>query len=198
MSSDRTVVFTTERLIIRIAREDDAGLFHALWTSPQVMVNVGFPQGLRITRDELEDRLSKQGESVFGQLLVVELRTTGQAIGECHMRGPDEEGIAEPDVKLLPAFWGHQYGAEAWRELVTYLFTHTDCEAVQGTPNVENVASIKMQESAGAVRVGQGVHHFPASLSDYTTPVHYYVYQVRRADWQSRHAAEQDDEARPV
>lgn len=190
MASGHAVVFKTERLIVKTATMDDVDLFYALWTDPRVMTNVGFPHGLRITRDELEEKLSKQGESVFERLLVIELKATGQTIGECYLRRPNDQGIAEPDVKLLPAFWGHKYGTEVWRELVAYQFTHTDCEVVQGTPNVDNVASIKMQESVGAVRVGEDVYQFPESMGDYTTPVHHYVYQVHRADWQQHRMAQ--------
>lgn len=97
---------------------------------------MGFPRGLRITRNELQERLSKQGGCEFEQLLVVELKATDQAIGECKLSDPDGEGIVEPDIKLLPEFWGQKYGVEVWSELVAYQFTHTDCAAVQTTPNV--------------------------------------------------------------
>ena len=181
---DAGLVFETERLRIRIATTGDVDLFYALWTDPQVMKYVGFPQGLHVTRSDLEERLSVQDGSEFEQLLVVEQKATGEAVGECKLSHPDEDGIAEPDLKLLPQFWGHKYGVEAWRGLVAYEFTHTDCEAVHGTPNLENIASIKMQEAAGGVRVGQGVCEFPESMRAYTTPVHYYTYRVSRADWQ--------------
>jgi len=184
MSPGHSLVLETERLVVRTATVEDADLFYALWTDPRVMKHVGFPQGLRITEGELGERLSKQKGSEFERLLVVELKSTGQAIGECKLGHPDEEGIAGPDLKLLPEFWGHKYGAEAWRELVAYQFTHTDCKAVQATPNVDNIASIKMQEAAGAVRVGEAVYQFPESMRDYTTPVHHYFYRVDRADWE--------------
>jgi len=184
MSPGHSLVFETERLIVRTATAEDVDLFYALWTNPQVMKNVGFPHGLRITRSELKERLSKQGRSEFEQLLVVELKATGQAIGECKLSDPDGEGIAEPDIKLLPGFWGQKYGVEAWSELVAYQFTHTDCDAVQTTPNVDNIASIKMQEAIGGVRIGEDVYQFPESMRDYTTPVHHYMYRVYRADWE--------------
>ena len=130
------------------------------------------------------ERLSKQERSEFEQLLVAELKTTGQAIGECKLSAPDEEGIADPDIKLLPEFWGHKYGVEVWRELVAYQFTHTNCKAVQATPNVENIASIKMQEAIGGVRIGEDVYQFPESMRDDTTPVHHYIYRVYRVDWE--------------
>jgi len=203
MRSDHRIVCETERLILRIATLEDADLFHALWTSPQVMTNVGFPQGLRIERSEIENRLSKQRDETLEQLLVVEVRATDQPIGEAYLSRPSDAGVAEPDVKLLPRFWGHRYGTEAWRALVAYQFEHTDCEVVQGTPNVHNSASIRMQESAGAVRVGEGVHQFGESMRDFTTPVHHYIYQVHRSDWergrraQSVSTSKQDTESLP-
>ncbi len=181
---DQRTVFETERLSIRTATAADVDLFHALWTDPRVMKNVGFPRGLHVARSEIEERLVRQSGSEFEQLLVVVLKATGQAIGECKLSTPDDEGLVEPDLKLLPMFWGHQYGTEAWRALVAYQFAHTACTAVQGTPNIENMASIKMQEAAGGVRIGEGVFEFPESMRGHTTPVHHYVYRLYRADWE--------------
>lgn len=191
MISHHSVVLSTKGLFVRVATVEDADLFHTLWTNRHVMTNVGFPQGLHITRDDIKERLSRQGMRVLERLLVVGLKATGQPIGECYLGCPNDEGIVEPDVKLLPAFWGRGYGTELWRGLVAYQFEHTDCEIVQGTPNVENAASIKMQESAGAVRVGEGIYRFPESMSDYTTPVRHYIYHVHRADWRQRSTVQQ-------
>jgi RimJ/RimL family protein N-acetyltransferase len=187
MASTPKIILETKRLLIRTAAVEDASLYCALWTDPRVMNYVGFPQGLRIERAEIEARLARQGEGELSRLLVLALKDTSQPIGECWIAQPDEQGIVELDVKLLPQFWGHQYGREAWQALVDYAFTHTTCSFVQGTPNVENIASIKMQEAAGGVRIGEGICEFPEEMKPYTTPVHYATYQVSRADWQRRH-----------
>ena len=179
-------IFATERLLIRAAAQQDIDLLYELWTEPRVMAYVGFPRGLRITRTEIGQQIQGPPASEFGQVLIVELKDTGQAIGQCYMHAPDDEGIAETDVKLLPAFWGHKYGVEVKRGLVGHLFARTDCKAVQATPNVNNVASIKMQESVGGVPVGEQVYDFPESMRDYTTPVHHYIYRVYRKDWEQR------------
>ena len=184
MSPECDLVFQTERLLVRTATVEDVDLFLALWTNPQVMSNVGFPQGLPITKSEIKEKLATPAGSEFERPLVVELKTTGQPIGVCNLSDPDEEGVADPDIKLLPGFWGHKYGVEVWRELVAYQFVHADCTAVRATPNVHNTASIKMQEATGGVRVGEAVYQFPKSMQDYTTPVHHYVYRLSRADWE--------------
>jgi RimJ/RimL family protein N-acetyltransferase len=182
--TSQTTVFETERLVVRTATEQDIDLLYALWTDPLVMSNVGFPHGLQITREEIGRRLRGPFESEFERALVVELRANGQAIGQCYMHAPDEEGIGRTDVKLLPAFWGHKYGVEVNRGLVSHLFSRTGCTAVEGTPSVGNVASIKMHEAVGGVRVGEQVYEFPESMRDYTTPVHHYIYRVYRKDWE--------------
>jgi RimJ/RimL family protein N-acetyltransferase len=177
-------VFDTERLVIRAATEQDIDLLYELWTDPHVMVYVGFPHGLRISRQEIKQRLQRPFKSEFERVLVIELRATGEVIGQCGMHAPDEEGIAETDIKLLPVFWGHKYGLEVKRGLVSHLFAQTSCIAVQATPNVDNVASIKMQEAVGGVRLGDQVYEFPESMRDYTKPVHHYIYRVYRKDWE--------------
>ena len=177
-------VFETSRLIIRKAAVADVALYAALWNSPQVMRHVGFPQGLRITHADIEKKIEQRASNVFGALLVVELQANGQAIGECKMYLPDKAGIAHTDIKLLPNFWGQRYGVEIKRGLLDYLFKHSDCTAVSATPNINNIASIKMQEAVGGVRIGEDIHHFPEHMQQFTAPVHHYIYHVRRARWE--------------
>jgi len=184
VSLDRTIVFKTERLVVRLMTEQDVDLIYDLWTDPRVMTYVGFPKGLRITREQILERHLNTKKDAFEQLLIIELEKSGQAIGHCKMARPNEEGVVDPDVKLLPAFWGHKYGAEVWQAMVDYAFTHTDCQIVYGSPNVENAASIKMMEATGAVRVDESVYEFPEAMKAFTTPVHCYIYHLARADWE--------------
>ena len=177
------IVFETPRLTISIATVQDAELAHSLWTDPRVMRNVGFPNGLRVTLDDVRNDILNRVRSEFTQILIARLKSTQEAIGQCVMHPPDEQGIAETDVKLLPVYWGHRFGIEIKQGLLDYLFTHTDCEAVQATPNVGNIASIKMQEAVGGVKVGESVHEFAEEMQAFTTPVRHYIYRVYRQDW---------------
>ena len=185
------IVFRTERLRVRTAKPGDADLYFSLWTDPRVMSNVGFPSGLRITLGEVEKVLEEhEGKSVFGRNLVVETLTLGETLGECKLYLPDAEGISKTDVKLLPRYWGHRYGVEVKQGLVDYLFLNTDCAAVEGSPNVGNAASIKMQEAVGGVRVREAVHEFPEEMKEWTSPVHHYLYLVYREEWERRRGIE--------
>lgn len=182
------IVFETKRLLVRKATLADVDMFYALWTNPQVMANVGFPQGLRLTRRQVEDLIREQGEGAFNGRLLILLKATGDKIGEAALHLPDENGIAETDVKLLPQFWGNKYGVEVKQGLVDYLFIHTGCKVVQATPNVNNIASIKMQEAVGAVRIGEKVYEFPEHMRDYTQSVHAVIYHIQREIWQKAKA----------
>jgi RimJ/RimL family protein N-acetyltransferase len=148
------------------------------------MGNVGFPQGLPITRQKIAEQLQGQTGHIFDSRLVVLLRGSNDAIGECKLGRPTKDGIASTDVKLLPQYWGNKYGVEIKQALVDYLFTHTSCAAVEATPNVENVASIKMQEAVGGVRVGEATFQVPETMRHYMVPVHHYIYRVYREDWE--------------
>ena len=177
-------VLRTARLIVRRAAEEDIPLYMQLWNDPRVMGNVGFPQGLRTTPERVRG-LIRQGRDPFDSLLVAALAKTGMPVGECRLHPPDETGIASTDVKLLPRHQSVGYGSELKRGLVGWLFENTDCRAVKGTPGVDNIASIRMQESVGGVRVGKATYRFPGNMSVPTRPVEHYIYLVRRCDWET-------------
>jgi RimJ/RimL family protein N-acetyltransferase len=186
------VLIETERLIIRKAEtsEADINIYYSLWTNPRVMTNVGFPNGLRITREEISIQIAGQDPSEFDALLVIALKRTNEPIGECKLGWPDDKACSATDIKLLPGHWGNGYGVEIKEALVDYLFIHTDCAAVKATPNKSNIASQKMQEAVGGKRVGEEVYRFPEHMRDYTCDVPHYVYMIFRGDWEKRQGTE--------
>ena len=183
MPETRDLVFETERLIVRTAADDDIDLYYALWTNPEVMKHVGFPGGIPLNLEEMKQKPFQRGETEFDQMLLVALKETGQGIGECKLSRPDENGVAEPDIKLLPAYWGKGYGREVWMQIISYIFKYSDCDVIQTTPNVANLPAIKIYEASGAVRTGEDIYHFPESMQAYTIPVQCYIYRLHRRDW---------------
>ncbi|MEQ8225315.1 MAG: GNAT family protein [Candidatus Eremiobacterota bacterium] len=179
------MIFETIRLLIRKAEEKDTSLFYSLWTDDEVMKFVGFPKGLKITEEEIKNSILKQSEGHYNKPLVIQLKDTGEFIGECKLGLPDKHGIAETDVKLFPLFQGKGYGKEVKKGLIDYLFTHTDCTGIKATPNKLNIASQKMQESVGASKIGEASYKFPEHMREYTEEVHFYIYILYRKDWES-------------
>ena len=186
------VIIETERLIIRKAEpsEADIDMYYRLWTNPQVMINVGFPTGLKTSREKINNQITRQDPSEYDALLVVVLKGTSTPIGECKLGWPDDKACSATDVKLLPEHWGNGYGVEIKQALVDYLFGYTDCAAVKATPNKNNIASQKMQEAVGGKRVGEDVYRFPEHMRDYTCDVPHYVYVIFRSDWEQQQKIE--------
>ena len=57
------MIFTTTRLRIRKAlpTDEDTEMYFRLWTDGRVMVNVGFPNGIQITREKMRQMLESEG-----------------------------------------------------------------------------------------------------------------------------------------
>ncbi|MCP4582899.1 MAG: GNAT family N-acetyltransferase [candidate division Zixibacteria bacterium] len=178
-------VFQTSRLIIRkaSATDRDVDMYFGLWTDPKVMVYVGFPRGLSITRNQIYDRIEAEDKSEYDSLLVIALKDNDSPIGECKLGYPDSDGISETDVKLLPQYWNNGYGKEVKKGLVDYLFENTNCIAVKATPNKTNIASQKMQAAVGGKKVAEAVYKFPSEMRKFTIDVPHYIYMVYREDW---------------
>lgn len=182
----KKIVFLTKRLRVRVGDVGDLDLFDELWHCARVMWHVGFPLGLPLTREAIESLLKKQGrdDAVFGKRLVIELRETGEKIGEAKLGVVDGEGISEPDVKLLPDFWGHAYGREVMKGILDYTFEESEAEIVQTTPRVTNVGSHRMVEAFGGERVmEEQVFEVPRGKEGVMEAVPFYTYHVRRADF---------------
>lgn len=179
------IIFSTKRLCIRKANDDDRDIrfLFSLWTNPDVMKFVGFPDGLKVTIEQVREGILNQDESEYNQKLLIELLHSGILIGECKLGLPDENGVSETDVKLFPEYWGKGYGTEVKQGLVDYLFIHTDCTVIKATPNILNIASQKMQEKVGGQRIGQEMFCFPEYMKEYTSNVHSYIYHLTRKDW---------------
>ena len=184
---EKEMFIQTNRLTIRKAKESDSSLIWSLWTDPRVMADVGYPEGLRINEVEIKERIGREGreKTLLESLLIVDLRNEKISIGQCFMLRPNDKGVSSTDIKLLPKYWGRGYGLEVKRGLLDTLFTSTECLAVEATPNVNNLASIRLQESVGGIRVGEEIHEFPESMADFTRPVHCYIYRVNRPDWEA-------------
>ena len=176
--------FETARLVVREAGDEDASFIVSLWSDPRVMRFVGFPTGIPTASADVPRRI-RSGNGLSA-LLMAELRSNRQPIGQCMLGAPDSDGICEPDIKLDPSYWRQGYGSEVWTAMIDRLFRFTSCGIVRGTPNVANTASVRMQVSAGMRHRGEGVSSFPESMQAFTTPVPYCICEIARDEWAHR------------
>ena len=183
MSPQEQPAFRTPRLHVRPADTAAAAWIRALWSDPRVTAFVGFPQGIPTSTREIEAQIERNLGRPLKRLLIAERVTDDLPIGQVKLGEPDSEGVSEPDIKLLPSFWRLGYGRELWGAMIDHLFRTTECKTVQGTPNIRNIASIRMMESAGMVRVGEGTFEPSGPLRSSMTAVPHYVYQIARQAW---------------
>lgn len=165
--------------------EEDISVYYRLWNHPQVMVNVGFPQGLGISKAEIAAKLAQQDNAPYDCRLLVVRKEDGLVIGESKLGWPDKNGVSSTDVKLFPEHWNQGYGSEIKQGLVDYLFTHLPaCRAVKADPAKNNIGSQMMQENVGGIRIERGQKYPVPNAEDYIPNENHYLYMVFREKWQ--------------
>ncbi|MCF7918357.1 MAG: GNAT family N-acetyltransferase [Candidatus Cloacimonetes bacterium] len=174
-------IFHTKRLRIIRAEPKDADFISSLWNNPEIMKYVGFPEGLHKTAADIIKQINSNSE-ILEALLIIET-LSGKRIGQCKLGKPDKDKISATDIKLLPEEQGKGYGTETKHGLLEYLFTNTDCEIVQATPNIHNIASIKMQKKAGGILIKKDVFYHQNKLPVITCPVEYFLFYIYRSDF---------------
>ena len=177
------MIFQTKRLKVRKAVTSDVEMYLSLWNSGNVMRNVGFPKGLRISSERICKQIEEHDETEFDQTLVVIEKASGERIGECKIGLPNEKGISCPDFKFLPEYWRKGFGKELINGLCKYTFSMTRAKIIETSPNVKNVASQKMAESAGGKEIRRYIYNFPPKMQPYTEDVHGIIYHIHKKDW---------------
>ncbi len=91
--------------------------------------------------------------------MIVERVADGERLGTVDWRpaiyGPGPESRAwQLGISLLPNARGHGYGPEALRLVADYLFATTTANRVEGSTDIENIASQRGLERAGFTREG--------------------------------------------
>ena len=147
---------TTERLLLRRSRVDDADAISAYRSDPQVHRYQGWertdPEGVR---DEIESMTSRTPGDPGGWVqFSVEERESGLLVGDVGMSpAEDEPGVIKVGYTMDPAFQGRGYATEAVAALVAYAFESLGTEVVRAFASAENVPSIRVAEKVGMLLV---------------------------------------------
>jgi RimJ/RimL family protein N-acetyltransferase len=188
VSTERSPILITERLILRHWRKSDRELFARLNADPRVMEFM--PHALsKEDSDALSDRIEEHfREHGFG-LCAVELRRGGSFIGFVGLNVPSFDAPFTPCVeigwRLAAEYWGQGLATEGAHAIVRYGFETLDLDRLVSFTAPTNARSRRVMEKIGMT-------HDPADDFDHPRlpaghPLRPQVlYRLSRSAWNSR------------
>ena len=151
-----TVRIETDRLILRMFREDDLEPYAKICADPDVMRYLG--DGKPLTRSEAW----RQMAMILGHwhlrgygLWAVEERATGHLIGRLGHFNPEGWPGFELGWVLGKPYWGRGYATEGARRALDYAFTDMGRDHVISLIYPANAASIRVAERIGETLEGR-------------------------------------------
>ena len=170
------VTLETERLILRMFREDDFADYAKICDDPEVMRYLG--EGKPYTRLEawrhmafLVGHWHLRG---YGHWAVEE-KASGRLVGRIGFLNPEGWPGFEVGWTLARECWGRGYATEGARRALDYAFTELDRDHVISLIHPDNQASIRVAERLGEKLEGKA-EVFGKEVS---------VYGIDRAAWRA-------------
>ena len=160
---------------VKLTEKEDLQNVQRLWATPEVMIFVGFPNGLQESVEHLENKWlpwvqnppSRQHYSIYAD-----------GIGYCgeSFYDVDETGLAGMDIKLLPEARGKGIGFAGLSHALNEAFLIGNAKSAYVDPNPENIKAIRLYERLGFIVTERAAH-----LEDPGCP---YVYmEITRDTW---------------
>ena len=137
----------SDRIALCGVNEKRRGNFESLWELPEVMTNVGYPNGLGWSSRKYDQFWRNLRKRDFILFAIEDNR--GKFLGEAKLAFPDSDKNCCHDVKLLPEFQGRGIEREAWRLLLEMTERRWQNFAVTVTPGIDNTAAINLYKSLG-------------------------------------------------
>ncbi|HVN54786.1 MAG TPA: GNAT family N-acetyltransferase [Anaerolineaceae bacterium] len=176
----------TPRLTLRSFQRSDIEPFSRYRSDPEVARYQGWeiPYTLeQATRFVGEMIAASPGIPGQPYQVAIELRATGEMIGDCmFVRLPEDERQAEIGFTLARAFQGQGYASEAVARLLDYLFSDLNLRRVRANCDPQNTSSARLLRRLGMRQEG----HFIESLWLKGCWVDEDWYAILRIEWQKR------------
>ena len=142
----------TERLRLRVLREDDAETLASIFSHPSVVrYSGGRSPSLEEVRQGIRSHIAGHYQSRGYGLLAAELRETGQVVGRVGLLTTevDESGDPELHYHLSPEAWGSGLATEAARAVLDWGFRERRLDRIVAVIHPDNHASRRVAEKCG-------------------------------------------------
>lgn len=145
-----------EKVVLRPTRREDLPFLQELWNDGAAMRFVGYPQGLGIDEQEVQEwfeRINRQRGQDHEHWIIESKQC--EPIGEAFYKAEREyygyraEKMAAIDIKLAKHFWGRGYASDTLRTLAHHLFEERGFETLIVSPNLNNQAALKLYKHYG-------------------------------------------------
>lgn len=160
-----------------------------LWADPNVMANVGWPQGLGLSSGEVAQLMASYypvtDPRKENYRLGIYHRETDEFMGETSLGFFGNPVDVEPDLKLLPEFWGQGYGLEVIVLVTKFPFTFTGTVSIKFTPNIQNPRAIRVYEKANYRQTGEVLTWDPPPNMPLARPVTSLVMRLTKEEYLS-------------
>lgn len=153
-----TIVFESERLMLRLFSNDDAAIVFDLNKDSEVTKYTHDPiNGLEQARLVLEKNILPQyALNSFGRW-AVHLKADKSFIGWCGLKYRPELNEIDLGYRFKKEFWGMGYATEAAFASIKYGFETLQLPRITGRAEPDNIASIKVLEKCGMRFIGQQI-----------------------------------------
>ena len=167
-----------ERVRLRPYSLDDERALYEVFTDPYARTFYPEMADPNKVRAWIEWNLRNYDELGFG-LWAVELKVSGEFIGDCGLTYQDVEGGRELEVgyHVIQRERGKGYATEAARACLDFGFSHTPCESICSIVRPSNIASCAVAARIHTARRETMKDGSPAVLY-YTTRLHWQAWQM--------------------
>jgi RimJ/RimL family protein N-acetyltransferase len=145
---------TTDRLRFRSLQPSDKPYLMEFFQNEEATKYLYIKEALNKYCDDWIARQMMRYERDGFSLAALELKETGEFIGQCGLIKQTINGIEELEVgyHLTPQFWGNGYATEAAKGCMKFAFENGIAESIISMIVVENVPSQKVAERNGLIR----------------------------------------------
>jgi RimJ/RimL family protein N-acetyltransferase len=172
----------TARLRLRRFRADDLARFMAYRNDPDVAryqswESISLAEAQAFIQAERDAWMGSPG---VGVQIAIELRATGELIGDCYFRiEPDDPRQAEIGYTLATHAQGQGLATEAVSAWLTYAFGAFALHRITATVDCQNLRSVALLERLGMRREGHFLQNiwFKGAWGDE------YLYAMLREEW---------------
>lgn len=158
------------KLKIREANISDSDILFKWWNDGEVMAHAGFPNGLNISYQEIEELISNKSDKVVLRHIIV---FDNLPIGEMHYRYHDND-IYEIGIKICDSSYQNKHiGRTALSLFIENLFEVKEAKKIILDTNLNNARSRHVYELLGFKLIRINYDSFKDALDNLNSSVDY-------------------------